>query len=210
MNQNNNNNKRSSKINPLELLREAGKTGMNTLNDELLSPLSQDVINQIFVRRPTQRKVSAEILPGESLEMSEFYSEERQLIEKKKKQIELQRSMQAAESAFIEKRMNELKLEIKAIKEEIIKIANATPKLTRELEEASFAETVDANTYELNFLQHIFDMIKKFRENIESASTWLAAFNQRSKKRNVWGANYKKGGAKYLLSNEHYLTRSAG
>ena len=60
------------------------------------------------------------------------------------------------------------------------------------------------------YCRKLLEFIKSFVKKVEEASVWLHALNKRSAKKNVWGANYKKFGAKYLLSGEHYLQRSAG
>ena len=110
---------------------------------------------------------------------------------------------------LVERKGNELKVQIEAIKIEVTKLATATPRLSQQVEIASFQATSSVSTYELFFLQQLFLFIKSFREHIEDAHIWLGAVNARAKKKNVWGANYKKYGAKYLLSGEHYSGRSS-
>jgi len=106
----------------------------------------------------------------------------------------------------------EAELEIKALQKEVGSLAQQTDQLEKHLQTAAKQTIVNPNIYDLSFLQQLRSFIKHFRAKIEDASIWLATLNQKSRKRsNFWNmfAN-KKGGAKFLLSSEHYLTRSAG
>ncbi len=207
MNNSGNSNNKKGKVNPLEILREGGNYAGNTIKEQTLAPLGKEVLDQIFGRK---QNFSGEIMPGETLEMNDIYSGKKQRDENTRVQIQTERRLIQEEKVFIEKRMGELRLQIQAIHEEVLQIANATPELSREVEIAAFQAPSSPSSYELFFLTHILDFLKSFRKKIENANIWLHTANKRAQKRNVWGANYKKGGAKYLLSGEHYLSRSAG
>ena len=210
---NNNGNKKKQSTNPysqsiLESFRDIGNSATNSLKKDLLSPLPENFRDQIFGRRP--RSFSGEIMPGENLEMREVVTGKRQVQEQEQKQV-LQISMlEREEKALVERRMGELKLQLKAIHEEIIKVVQVTNDLEQEVQIAALQGPGDPSTYELFFLEHILNFIKSFREKAEHATTWLAQQNKRASKKNVWGQNYKKMKGKYLLSKEHYLSRSAG
>lgn len=173
--------------------------------------VATDAMEQIFHHPPRiKRSFSGEIMPGESIEIKEVFSGKREVQEKEEKKLRIERELLEEEKVLVEKRTRELQLQISAIHEEILKLASVTPKLSREVEIASFQAPADPSSYQLYFLERILQFIKDFRENIEEANVWLMVANQRSQKKNMWGKHYKKHGAKYLLSGEHYLTRSAG
>jgi hypothetical protein len=195
------------KENPFEILKDAGRSSIGVVNEELVKPTTDEFIRQILGR--PRKSYSGEIGRGESVEMKEVFTGGQEGQENLKKQLLIERRLIEEERVYVEKRTNELRLQIQAIHEEIVKLAQSTPKLAREVEIAAIQVPSSASSYELSFLKHIFKLIEDFRVNIEKASTWLAAINTRAQKKNVWGARYKKHGAKYLLSGEHYLTRSA-
>src|SRR3989344_4099073 len=195
-----NNNTKKPFSTPLELLREVGR--------EQIDPIPAEMARQLFGRR--EKNFSGEIMPGEAVEMREVYSGKAQINETLQKQLTLERQLRIEDKVLIERRTNELRIQIKAIHEEIIKLAQVTPQLTQELQVAAFQAPVEPSAYELFFLQRIFEFIKSFRKKIEDANIWLSCANRRARRKNVWGQNYKKYGAKYLLSGEHYLQRSAG
>lgn len=207
MNNKTQNNKKTPIANPLELLRDAG----DGIKKDLLSPMPSEIARQIFGRAPrADRKFSGEILPGEAVEMREVYSGKASADERLQKMYLLERRLRQEDQVLVERRTNELRVQIKAIHEEVIKAAQVTTQLSREVEIAAFQAPSSTSIYELYFLEKIFDYIKSFRKKIQNASVWLASMNRRAGKKNMWGANYKKHGAKYLLSGEHYLQRSAG
>ncbi|RJR30391.1 hypothetical protein C4564_00215 [Candidatus Microgenomates bacterium] len=204
---NNNNKKPLFSSNPLEMLKEGAREVAETFHDELIDPISKDIVNQIFGR--TEKNYSGEIMPGEAIDMKDIYSGDHESEKNAQIQLHLERTLRDEERILIERRTNELRIQIQAIHEEVVKLANATPQLSRELDVAAFQIPLEPNTYELYFLERLFEFIKSFRKKIEEAHVWLSSTNKRARKKNVWGANYKKHGAKYLLSSEHYLSRSA-
>lgn len=200
--------KKFSKINPLEIIRDSSQSAGSTLNQEVIKPLSQEALSQIFGKKETH--FSGELFPGESLAMSEIMSGKQEEREKNKKEQILLNTLEKEEKMLIEKRTRELQLEIRALHQELFKVAQQMPRLEQEIQIAAFQAPKNPGIFDLFFLRDLFIQIKKFRENIERASVWLSAANKRSAKKNIWGRNYQKHGAKYLLSGEHYLTRSAG
>jgi len=193
--------------NPLELLRDAG----DGLKKDLIKPMPEEIMRQLFGRAPVpQRKVSGEIMPGEALEMRKVISGKSSEAEKFQKMHLLEKRLRQEDQILVERRTGELRIQIKAIHEEILKATRVTAQLSQEVQIAAFQAPTSESLYELYFLERIFDFIKSFRKKIENAGVWLASANRKAQKKNRWGANYKKSGAKYLLSSEHYLQRSAG
>lgn len=201
------NNNKKPIVNPLELLRDAGAQAKH----DLLEPMPAEIARQIFGRIPSANKhFSGEIMPGESVELKRVYNGQASEEEKLKKMYSMERNLRQEDQILVERRTNELRLQIKAIHEEVQKVAKATMQLSEEVKVAAFQAPVSESLYELYFLERIFEFIKSFRKKIENASVWLSSVNRKAQKKNMWGANYKKHGAKYLLSGEHYLQRSAG
>ncbi|OGM29651.1 hypothetical protein A2801_00575 [Candidatus Woesebacteria bacterium RIFCSPHIGHO2_01_FULL_41_10] len=201
----NDNNKKKRQLG-LEVFGDFSRDTLDTLNRELLSPFPAEISRQVFNKK---RLFSGEIVAGEHLEMQEVYSGQREEAETLRIQLSYERKLREEEKTLIENRTTELKIQIHAIHEEMLRLAAATPQLSHELEVAAFQAPSNPSIYEKFFLERIFELIKNFRMKIEDASNWLSAANRRAAKRNVWGQNYKKYGAKYLLSGEHYSSRSA-
>ena len=187
------NNKAAKIIKPAEDLIRAP---ISQLNKDLIQKTPQTIKEQIF------GKMSGELKPGESVDINAQQKE-------KSKQPQIDRSLLNEEKARVQQRTNELRMQIKALMDEVKALADSTADLGNELKIAAMQAPVDPGVYHVQFLEKLISFIKSFRKKIESASVWLHTANQRAQKKNYWSM-YKKHGAKFLLSGEHYLTRSAG
>jgi hypothetical protein len=165
-------------------------------------------MDQLFGPKP--QKYSGEIFVGESLEIREIMTGEHEEKQRLRVQLTLERSLRLEEQSHINKKTNELKIQLKTIQEEVLILAQNTQGLSKEIQIATMQAPIEPGIYHLVFFEKLLEFIKSFRKKIEEASVWLHSTNTRAAKKNAWGARYKKHGAKYLLSGEHYLSRSAG
>lgn len=119
--------------------------------------------------------------------------------------------LQAEEKILLDGRQKELEKRIAELRDEIAKLTKATDNLDKQVENVALNPVVEANTYQLNFLERIRIFIADFRKNISEAGIWLEAFAAKRKKRNYfWNmVKSKKGGDQFLFSNESSLARSA-
>lgn len=199
--------KRQAQANTLESIKDIGTSTLSSLKKDVLRP--ETFMDQIFGPRAPQ-KFSGEISAGESLEISEVLSGQHEENQKLRRQITLERKLRIDEEAHVEKKVNQLKIQLHAILEEVVVLADQTQNLGSEVQIAAMQAPVEPGVYHLIFFEKLLEFIKSFRKKVEEASVWLHATNRRAQKKNAWGARYKKYGAKYLLSGEHYLSRSAG
>ena len=197
------------KATPLETFKALGSSTVDQMKSEM-SKLPENFMDQLFGVKIPQKKYSGEIELGESVEFSEIFSGKREEIIKLKKQEFLERKLLQEEKIQVEKKTNELKLQLKAIQNEIITFSVKVGELAQETKIAAMQAPVEPGVYHVIFFEKLIEFIKSFGKKIEEAQVWLHAVNKRAQKKNAWGANYKKHGAKYLLSSEHYLQRSAG
>ena len=193
--------------NPLELLREGTREVTEIGRRELVDPMAREFLDQLLSRK--RKTFSGELSRGDTLDMKEVTIGVRAQKEKHAQQIAFERQLLEEERILVERKGAELSLQINAIHAEVMKVAQLTPNLSREIQIASFQAPVHPDVYDKFFLTRILEFILSFRKNIESAHEWLSTANGRASKKNVWGQNYKKHGAKYLLSGEHYSGRSA-
>lgn len=194
--------------NVLETLKDVGGDVTKSIKEDLFAPMGQDLADQLFGNlRP--RKLSGEMAPGESLTMESMKSGKAQEEKKLRNQIALERGLKQQEKQLAERKSEELRLQLQAIMEEVKKLASSTQGLSQEIQIAAMQAPIEPGPYHLVFFEKLLSFIKSFRAKIENASTWLNATNTRANQKNYW-AKYKKLGGKFLLSSEHYLTRSAG
>lgn len=101
--------------------------------------------------------------------------------------------------------------EIKSIREELKKLIKKSEHLDLQIRRAVYQPTIDNSKYELSFLTSLKQFIGNIFRQIEDASSFLAEARTKRRKRNrFWNTvnDKKKGGSQYLLSPEHYASRS--
>jgi len=200
--------KQMRRQNVLEALKDIGSGTSQSLKKDLLEGTSKDALDQIFgFREP--KKYQAEMAPGESVEFDEVFSGKYEENKKLKDQLALERRLRDEERALIERKGNELKLQLHAIMQEVVALAQSTQDLAQEVEIAAIQAPANPGIYHLVFFERLLEFITSFRKKIENAGHWLSAVNKRAYKKNYWSI-YKKHGSKFLLSPDHYLQRSAG
>jgi len=195
--------------NPLEALKEIGTSTAKQMREEA-AKLPADFMEQLLGIKPQSKKYSGEIVPGEAIEFNEVFSGQYEEIKRSQAQISLERKMLEEEKASIDKKTNELRMNLSAIREEILILAQKTEGLAEETVIAAMQAPIEPGVYHVIFFEKLLEFMKSFSRKIEEAGVWLHAVNSRAAKKNAWGSNYKKHGSKYLLSSEHYLQRSAG
>lgn len=201
--------KQIRQANVLESLKDLGGGTAKSIKDDLLKESARDLMSQIFGMQKPKKHFEGELTPGQSFEPKKVMTGETQKAEKLQKQLSFERRINQEERALLERKSNDIKLEIQAITTEIAKIAHSTPQLAKEIEVAAVQAPANPGIYHIIFFEKILQFLHSFRKKIENANQWLTASNKRAQKKGYWGM-YKKHGGKFLLSSEHYSQRSAG
>ncbi len=194
--------------NVLESLKDIGASTGNQMKEEFLKKAPQDFMDQLF-GPGRDKNYSGEIVAGEALEIKEVYTGQYEERIKLNKQLAFERKLREQESIRLEKRSNELKIQLDVLIKEVYELSQTTQDLAEETKIAVIQAPTEPGVYHVVFFEKLISFIKSFRKKIDEASVWLHATNKRAQKKNYW-SKYKKHGGKFLLSADHYLTRSAG
>lgn len=200
--------KSQKSIRHTNVLESLGGTTSQSLKEDLIKKVPGDFMEQLF-GPGIQRTFSGEITAGETLEIGDVFSGQHEKNQKLEKQLALERKLRQEEEIRTQRKGNELRMQLKALMEEVVVLAQATEELGEETKIAVMQAPVEPGIYHIIFFEKLLEFIKSFRKKISQASTWLHATNKRAAKKNYW-TRYKKHGGKFLLSAEHYLSRSAG
>ncbi len=204
-----NNSKNIKTPNPLEAMKSFGKDTASEMRSEA-NKLSADFMQELLGIKAANKNYSGEIVPGQPVDFAEVYSGKYEETIKINKQMAFERRLIQEERILVEKKTGELRMQLNAVREEILVLAQKTQDLSEETYVAAMQAPIEPGLYHVIFFEKLLDFIKSFRKKIEESAVWMHSLNVRARKKNVWGQNYKKGGASYLLSSEHYLQRSAG
>ncbi len=121
--------------------------------------------------------------------------------------------LEKQEKLIYDRNRRETEKEIVLVRQKVKEIAKKLIQLDNGIDKAIEQPTIKADTYELSFWQQIKLFLEKIKKRMEDASLWLTEFNKRKRKKgDFWGiaTDKKRGGSQFLLSGEHYVSRSAG
>jgi len=202
--------KNIKRVNILESLKDVGNTAQKSIKEDLFKGSSEEFIKQLFGQKK-EKKFSGDIIPGETLELNEVYSGQREENEKLRRQITYERNLSSEQKNQSDKELNKLRIQLHALIQEVGELAKATQNIGENIEVASMYAPANPGVYHIVFFEKLLEFIKSFRRKIENADVWLQATNKRARRKDFWGTfTSKRGGTKFLLSSEHYVSRSAG
>ncbi len=195
--------------NVLEAINEIGSQVVNTAKNETKA-ISDEFFRQLLGQQKIDRqKRSGEVSMGKQLEMNKVLSGEQEKNKKLQEQISFERRLHDEESHETNKKLNELRLRLQAIQEEANKMVASTAGLSQEIKTAVVQGATTVSEYQISFYEDIIKTMISFRKKIDNAVLWMQGQNKRGEKKNYW-SQYKKKGASFLLSPDHYSQRSAG
>ena len=196
--------------NVLESLKGIGGGVKSSVQEDLLKKMPGDVFEQLFgPQLGIGKNYSGEIAAGESIEINDIFSGRVEENENLKKRLSFGRRLKEEELTQKDEKINQLRVQLQAVMQETVTLVQVTQNLAEETQIAAMQAPVEPGIYHLFFFEKLLEFIQSFRKKVEEASSWLHSVNTRAQKKNYWN-RYKKHGSKFLLSGEHYLTRSAG
>lgn len=208
----NQNNKQKGKQTPrtdnvLEALRDIGSSGSRVVKNEA-TQISKDFVKQLF--GAPEVRTSGDLEPGQSIEIDRVLAEGKEENKTLRLRLQHEQTARQEEEVLVERKTQELKVELHALLEEVKSLAQTTQGISEEVEIAAMQAPVNPGVYHVVFFEKLREFIASFRKKIENAAIWLHTYNQRAaKKRTFWG-QVARSGSKRLLSPEDYLQRSAG
>lgn len=204
---------KGQKVKPqvIESLRDLTGGAVDSLVNDVVVETPKDLIRQFLGEALLpEKRVSGELVPGETLEITDALSGEAEKNKKLKAQLVQERRLRQEEQAISVKKQQELRIQISALSSEVAQLAKATQGLSQETKIAAMQAPIEPGVYHLVFFEKLIEFIRSFREKIEDASVWIAAYNTRARKRaHTFWSQVGISGAKRLLSAEDYLQRAA-
>jgi len=197
-----------TKQNVLETLKDLGSGVTDSLKTDLFENGSEDFFRQLM-GVPAQEKRSGSLAPGESFSMGSVMAGKEEENKRLRAQISLERQLSADEKSVSQDKTNQLRVQLQALTQEVVKVAQSTGNLAEATQMAMIQAPAEPGVYHIIFFQNVLEFLQSFRKKIDLAATWMQSSNKRAEKRNYWSM-YKKKGSSFLLSPDHYLQRSAG
>jgi len=186
----------------LEALRNLGGGIADSAVNDVAKGITQEAVSQIVGKK------SGELKAGEELDFNNLTTEKVETLPKTFSQDFLDINRQ--ERIIWKQEEEKVRLQIAAILEELKKLAAATKNLAKETKVANEQVPAIPGEYHISFFEKLRQTLILIRKRVEDSASWLAAFNQRAKKRNFYWAQVRKAGTKFMLSQERYMATQVG
>jgi len=194
--------------NVLESLKDLG-TGVGTQTGDLLKSTSEDFFKELLGMSKTPAKRSGNLSPGESIHVNPEVATKEEENKKLRAQISLERQLSSDEKSVSIEKSQELKNELQVLMQEVQRASASIQNLAEVTQVTMMAAPIEPGLYHISFFRNFLNFLESFRKRIDLTVTWLQSSNKRAEKKNYWSM-YKKKGASFLLSPDHYSQRSAG
>lgn len=107
-------------------------------------------------------------------------------------------------------RQEEVKKEIEAIRDAILKIAKSLGVVGHEFEKAAWDAPANPGKYHVSFFTKLKEALEIVKKRLDDSASWMHATNQRAKKMPYFWQQVQTSGAKYQFSSERYMQMGAG
>lgn len=192
----------------IEALKDLSSSVKTQTKDATLG-VGRGVVDQLFGATGDSAAKPADNQANKPFSFEEFLRSREQQVETITKQ-RYEKKIQDERLLFTHKEQ-ENKMQIKAIQEELKKLAAATNNLSQEVRKAVSANFVEVGAYHKNFLDHIRSIIEFASQEVANSTTWLKNCHKRKKQQGLmYWAQVKKSGTRYMLSSERYMATQAG
>lgn len=167
-----------------------------------------EILQEVLGSNTIQENHKTEFRPGESIDIAKLLKTKKETTQNPPRTTE-NRFIITEERREVERKISSLKIQLEQIIKEVKLLAKSTKTVEEQVKAIPDNLPQEPGIYHIGFFEEILKIIKNARAKIEEASVWLSFATKRAQKKNYW-ARYRKGGASFLLSPDHYLTRSAG
>lgn len=192
----------------LESLKDLGGGVTKSARKDMVGGVFEEAVEQLTGQKqalPSQGTLQ----PEKPLNLEKYMAEKEKKIQEEERRVFERRQFQ--EKTLYSAEQQRTALEIKAIQEELNKLAGEVAGLDQEIKTAAMEAVVEPGVYHLNFLQRLRKLIVLLKQRVSESKTWLAEWNAYCKqKRNFYWVQVKKSGTKFMLSSERYMATQAG
>jgi hypothetical protein len=156
--------------------------------------------------KPVMNDFARALSSSENPWQKEWLGEENE--SSKREQLRLKRHQEIQQEIY-DRDKEETEKRIKELLEELKLLAKQIVSLDRSLQTAIHEEVVNPGTYHISFFERLKNLLIFLRKKVHESQNWLEASYARRRKKS-FATSLTKGGTKFLMNQETYLTRAAG
>lgn len=182
----------------IEALRQMGSDVSDNFTNDFLGKIPQDIFTQSGLKPTNQFDFPS---PENS------YRQENENFLQRFRKVEKQRHQ---EKLVFTAKERETKAQVTTLIGEVKKLSEAVGNLDQSIKTVVMQEPVDPGVYHLGFFEKLIAFLRSLTQKVEDATAWATAASGKAKKRSYYWGQVKKSGAKFLLSQERYMSTQAG
>lgn len=187
----------------VESIRGIGSDVTNSAKNDLLKPGLKDIFDSFS---PFGTQTPSEYPKNNESPYQKDFGREN-LLRNKLRQSE---TVKREERVIFTRKERETQVQVRSLQEEIVKLAKATGEMARETQIAAMNVQSSPGTYHLNFFERLILIVRNLRGQIQDSSFWLASWNKKAQKKNIYWKSFKKSGSSFLLHHDRNVATQAG
>jgi len=191
-----------------EALLEIGGRTVKSFGKDFIADTADQAVKTFTNTGTPPKSISGEISPDQGIDIQDTLKQQEQLT--RQEQQKLLRHKEVQEFGVYNREEEETQLQIKALQEDLKKLAQEMAQMASQVQKAIEEEVVHPGTYHVNFFERLRSFVLTLRKKVSESRNWMALSMQRKKKKNYFWGQVKKSGTKFLLSQERYMSTSGG
>lgn len=189
----------------VEALKSIGGHTLQSVNQDVIGGFGRDLMSGVF-GGPSQ---SPDAFPNNNPYSPDYLKAQEQEWQRQQEKQQRHREILNATPLY-DRREEEIKKQIQALQNELKALAKDLQNLSLTTQAALNEEVAHPGQYHVNFFEKLRRFIITLRKQVADANNWLdLSYQRRQAKQHYWGG-VRKGGTKFMLSQERYMATSAG
>ncbi len=187
-----------------EALKSIGGYTLKSATKDLIGGVATDLVSGL-TGGATQ---PADYAPGRNEFLNEWIQPKDSQIEQDL--IRRSRLKELNSTPVFDRNQEQINRQIKELQEQLAMLAKELSNLGTGVQKAIEEQIVNPGTYHVSFFEKLKTFIMTLRKQVHDSANWLeVSYSRRSAQNHYWG-NVKKSGTKFMLSQERYMSTSAG
>jgi hypothetical protein len=196
----------SQHANFIEALKSIGSSTVKSVKDDVLKGTGTDLLNQTV--SPTNQSPFPESQFSPDMFQPDWFREQGPDIESEV--ARRQRHSELNLTPLFDRREEEIKAQIKSLREELAALAKDLGNLGRTVQVAIDEEISHPGTYHVNYFEKLKKFILNLRKQVNQSASWLeVSYARKASKKHYWGG-VQKGGTKFMLSHDRSVATQTG
>jgi hypothetical protein len=191
----------------VEALKNIGSGTVQSFKDDLVKGTARDAFNSVLSPQSGSYQNENMYPSPDQFKPDWWKQQENDFLNQQKKQ---ERHREVTLTPVYDRREEEVKAQIQAIRDELQALAQDLGKLGQAAEKAIAEEIEQPGTYHLHFFVKFKQLLLDMKKRVNESGNWLELSAQRKAKQSHYWGGVKKAGTKFMLSHDRAVATQTG